>query len=191
MAYFRALVIVPPEEKNIKQAVHRLIAPYSRWIEVPPWKYYLRDSDISSLAHHHGIPSGNLEQLATKIKNGGLDENGLYYLTTRNPKGMWDSWSIDSDWDGLVQKRRKYGKAYGWNIELEQLNPPYNTCLVSQVPKFHEFPEVITPDGVWHSWDIKPAFSKFDVTWDDWYDKILTLMEQYADHIAVYISCHF
>jgi len=72
------------------------------------------------------------------------------------------------------------------NYSHEQLQ--YNKCIVAELPKFFLVYEVITPDGIWHSWGEweKPMRSSFDQMIE-----LNELAEQYAKYIAVCVDCHF
>lgn len=192
MAGYMLIVLIPPTEKDIKGAVEELIEPYSKWIRLPAYKEYLRDHEIDQVAWRHNISNNDLEQIASKMKEQdegvGLDEKGIYRLTTRNPQGRWDSWRIGGVWDGVIQGKRRRNGGVGHNLGLEHELLRYNTCIVSQLPKFFLISELITPDGIWHSWG---EWSKPDTTEFDRMIEVTEITEKYPDHIAVCIQCHF
>lgn len=115
-------------------------------------------------------------------------DNWIEYPTdTPNPHGMWDSWRIGGDWDGWIQGKRRGDGRDNLGSEHEQLR--YNTCVVSQLPFGLDFTEIVTPDGIWHSWYIKPNRDLFRKRSER--EEIETLLKQYTDHIAVCVDCHF
>jgi hypothetical protein len=192
MASYMLLVLVPPSEQDIEEAVGELIEPYSKWIELPPYKEYLKQWEINQEVWHYGIPKESLEQIARKMKERGgevgVDEKGLYRLTTRNPQGRWDSWRVGGSWDGVIQGKRHSDGRVGHNLGQEHEQLQYNTCVVSQLPKFLSIYELVTPDGVWHSWG---EWSKPSTLLFDHMVELTEITEQYVDHIAVCIECHF
>lgn len=99
MYTYVGLIITPgtsPEETLSK--ADSILAKYDLNIEVKEYKSYLDDAEIASMENYYESP--DREHLTTKISDwtggspGGNDENGLYSLTTRNPKGRIDSWQL-------------------------------------------------------------------------------------------------
>lgn len=193
MASYMLLVLVPPSTEDIKEAVTGLIEPYSRWLELPPYKEYLKQWEIDQVRWRHHLPADALEQIVGKMKEAGdedvgLDEKGIYCITTRNPRGRWDGWRIGGVWDGyILGKRRRDGKV-GDNLGREHEQLHNNSCIVSLLPRFFAIFELVTPDGTWHSWGewSKPSVSSFDRMME-----LNEIVDQYADHIAVCLECHF
>jgi hypothetical protein len=196
MASFIAFVLVPPSvpvtQRDIEEAVEQLITPYSRWLEVPEYRKYLNDLEINQVRWSHNIARDDLEQIVQKLKekddNVGIDEKGVYRLTTRNPQGIWDSWRIGGRWDGVIQGRSRSDGKLRDNLGPEHQQVRYNTCVASQLPKFLAIEELVTPDGIWHSWGVKrkPGVSSVDQL-----EQITTLVGLYPYYTTVCIECHF
>src|SRR5579859_1694208 len=90
MAHYMVLVIVSPAEEDIEQAVEDLMEPYSRWLKLPVHKDYLEDHQIYHEASRYHIRGDELELIVSKMREAGnedvgIDEKGIYRLTTRNP----------------------------------------------------------------------------------------------------------
>lgn len=194
MASYMLLVLVPSSTEDIEEKVTELIEPYSKWIKLPPYKEYLRQWEIDQVRWRHQLASDALEQIVGKMKEAGdeevgLDEQGIYRITTHNPLGRWDGWRIGGVWDGYIQRKRRSDGQVGYNLGEEHEQLHNNICLVSRLPRFFTVYELITPDGVWHSWGewSKPGgFSSFNHMME-----LNEIAEQYADHIAVCLECHF
>lgn len=194
MSGFHALVLVPREtaEEDIEESVEKLIAPYSKWVEVAPYRKYLQQYEIDQVAWRNNIPPQDLEQVIAKLKEEekdyDLDQQGIYYMTTRNPRGIWDGWRIGGSWDGIIQGRRRHDGRAGNNLGREHEQVRYNICVVSQLPKFLFITEIVTPDGIWHSWDMRGERGKGTL---DKMEELTILLGQHPYDIAVAIECHF
>jgi hypothetical protein len=70
-----------------------------------PYRDYKDDPKIERLAEIYGVDASDLEALAaTLIKDGdrlcGIDETGLYEVTTYNPDSKWDWYTVEGRWSG-------------------------------------------------------------------------------------------
>jgi hypothetical protein len=158
MHYAHVVLIDPKElgeqfsEDAIEKKVESMMAPYDYDLEVEPYKEYLDKDDIESMVRHYG--TYDLVGLATHMKDwddspGGVDENGLYRLTTSNPKRKWDWWRIGGRWDGMVSNQpRSSDGGYNWSPIHEQVNG--NVVLLKTIDHEINCHSLITPDGEWH-----------------------------------------
>ncbi|MCU0653548.1 MAG: hypothetical protein MUD10_04800, partial [Candidatus Pacebacteria bacterium] len=67
--------------------------------EVKEYKYYLSKNDVDDIAKHYQISAADQNAIAAKIGDwngdkGGVDERGIYALSTQNRNGHFDSWGI-------------------------------------------------------------------------------------------------
>ncbi len=85
MSHFLVWVLGPDPEKQLE--------PYDENTEVEPHPEYEEGEDLEEMAKHYG--TSDLHQLAAKMGDwhgheGGVDEHGLYALSTYNPRSKWD-----------------------------------------------------------------------------------------------------
>jgi hypothetical protein len=97
MSHFTVLVIGDNIEGKL--------APYSEQLEVEPYKRYINKEERKRMAEYYGVDVEDAEALIAKMPSwsgceGSVDENGLYYLTTHNPKSKWDWHQIGGRWAG-------------------------------------------------------------------------------------------
>jgi len=115
MTHFTVLVRFEGDLATAKERVEQMLAPYDENLEVAQYKHYYEKDEIKRMAEHYKIDLSDLKSLAENMKDwhgteGGVDEKGLYYLSTYNPRSKWDWWSIGGRWSGrLILKRRAKG----------------------------------------------------------------------------------
>jgi len=101
--------------EEAKERITEMLAPYDENKEVEPYKKYLSASTATQMANHYGLNKSDVGLLVEKMKEwtgriGGVDEKGLFYLSTYNPKSKWDFWSIGGRWSGtFVLKQNREG----------------------------------------------------------------------------------
>lgn len=76
-----------------------LLSRYDLNKEVLAYKRYISEDERKDMARYYSIEMADSESLAKKVNDwnegeGGVDEKGLYQLTTNNPEGRFDSWEI-------------------------------------------------------------------------------------------------
>lgn len=118
MSHFFTIVIVPGDIQNIDQKVEELLAPFDENLEIEPYKEYLNKDDIQTMASYY--KTNDLAELAAKMmgwddSEGGVDEQGLYHILTRNPQKKWDWWSYGGRWNEEV-KGTYTGDESGYNF---------------------------------------------------------------------------
>lgn len=164
---FEVVVLLPRDTPDVVAAVTDLMDPYNTEHEVPPYKKYLDDAEgVARLAGAFGLPSPDPEAVAAKIAahgdEAGVDDGGLYWVTTANPQGHWDGWMLH---------------------DLQEDVTP-----VSALPPAVDLWGVVTPDGTWHDfeneWDW-PEERKADSR-----RRARELIDQFPDHLAVMLDCH-
>lgn len=102
MTHYTVLVKYESEELNPAE-LDKLLEPYSEDKEVEPYKKYVEGDSLEQMKKCYKLKK--LEDLVAKIKNwsgcaGGIDEKGLFYWSTYNPKSKWDWWSLGGRWSG-------------------------------------------------------------------------------------------
>lgn len=101
MSHFTVLVIGDDYEKQLE--------PYDENIEVEPYKKHLDADDVDRMREHYEVPKdAPLKDLVRHMPDwvgseGGVDEKGLYRLSTYNPKSKWDWYSIGGRWTGFFK----------------------------------------------------------------------------------------
>jgi hypothetical protein len=191
MGHTPIIVLVPLSVQNIEEEVERILAPYSLDIEVEPYKVYFEKDEIEHMARVYKIES--LEELVQYIEDwsgyssGGIDEEGLYGVTTENPEGSWDYWQIGGRWDGCLK---------GENVlPLADL-----LTLSKQDLKIIPF-AVIEPNGEWHSTEatvspemlLSPETNNEQIRDADYREFIAVTQELFQKHqdcLAVFCDLH-
>lgn len=85
------------DEKTV-DAARNLLMRYDVNREVAPYKEYPDEAYVRQLLTNCKV--GSLEALAKSNldwkngEEGGVDERGLYFVSTRNPEGAYDAWSL-------------------------------------------------------------------------------------------------
>ncbi|MEL7243051.1 MAG: hypothetical protein AAGM40_11990 [Cyanobacteria bacterium J06573_2] len=199
MTHFTALIILPPDTRDIHQKVVELLNPYYSELDVEPYKEYLNQEelqteieylstlskeDINKLAIEYELSGQNIIKDLAKINLdwceediAGIDEYGEYKITTYNPQSKWDWYRF---------------------IEAEQsIRDP---CLVKNLPEVIPY-ALITPDGEWYELGFDLGIQAFmrnhsiqdtniseeEVNWDL---KVKEILACYSDFIAVALNCH-
>lgn len=130
MSHFTVLVIGPnPEEQ---------LAPFDENICVEPYpEYQDEDSMRRMLSHYHIDTIGDITPEMAKdwwgTDNWGINEQGVYRMSTDNPNSKWDWYELGGRWTGAFKlKPNHFGKlgkpgAFG--------NEPREADTVDQAPK--------------------------------------------------------
>ena len=93
MSHFNVCVLVTRNGSSPEQMVDKAseaLAKFDINMEVKPYKTYINADEIQRMIKHYGIDSVNLSALAEKLESwngdkGGVDENGFYGISTKNP----------------------------------------------------------------------------------------------------------
>jgi len=82
-----------------------MLAPYSEYLEVEEYKEYWADNEVLHQSTQWGHDLTNKQFVKEYFFKYGEkiyeDEKGIYELSTRNPVGYWDYWSVGGRWSGL------------------------------------------------------------------------------------------
>ncbi len=158
--HFLHVVLIDPKdlgekftESDIEKKVDEMMAPFDYNLEVAPYHNYLDSEEIERMAKHYH--TSDLLGLATRMDDwedclGGVDEKGLYKLSTRNPKRKWDWWRIGGRWDGMVSNQPKESEDGGFNFSHVHEQLPGNVVLLKAIDHDIDCHSFITPDGEWH-----------------------------------------
>ncbi len=164
---FQVVVLVPHDTQDLVAEVTRLMDPYNLEHEAPPYKIYYDDPEgVARLAAAFGLSSADLKAVAAKMielgDDAGVDEGGLYEVTTVNPQGQWDGWILDS---------------------LED-----DVCPVPALSRDIPFCGVVTPDGQWH--DFFPGWDWPDEKQAELLEQVYQLIDGFQNYLAVVLDCH-
>jgi hypothetical protein len=174
---FWAIALLPLDTAAVQTAVARLIAPYDQALSAPPYKKYVSEQAAKGHAARLGVPAGDLQTLAARMNTHyaatmhltthfQADALGVYVLADTNPNGKYKRWSLNS----LAN----------------------DVWPVSALPRDLTPHAVVTPDGQWHAlfpniWGRVPAAQDQQRITQEAY----ALMNQYPNHLAVRLECHF
>ncbi len=165
---YQAVALIPPDtlQADIVATVTRLMEPYDLAHEVAPYKDYIEAEGIARLASAFRLQAADPEALLARFadydEEAGIDENGLFVMTTLNPDGRWDGWTLRSLQDSV--------------IPVQDL--PANTVAHA----------VVTPDGQWH--DFMPGWNWSETQVGAMSQEARDLIMGFAGYIAVMLDCH-
>lgn len=143
--------------------------------EVKEYKYYLTEEEKKSIAKSYNIDINDYNLLAKKLEDwcgnrGGVDQDGVYGLSTKNKNGKQDGWYI-------------------FNII------PIKD-LIDYLPKIERVPQaVLTPNCEWiepseYFFVIDPNMSNYNI-FLEWEKKLKEILNKYSENgLAVLINCH-
>ncbi|BAZ19039.1 hypothetical protein NIES4071_109240 (plasmid) [Calothrix sp. NIES-4071] len=206
MTKFKALVILPQDTDNISEKVAELLNPYYSELEVEPYKEYLNQAqlqaemqrlstfskeDIENLVAEYEVSGENLiENLALinldwyEEDIAGVDEHGSYRITTVNPKGKFD-------WYSIIE------------AEPRELEVPISyPCRVADLPDIVPY-ALITPDSQWYEAGTEVGVQALKTIYlsgngdtnvneeeFNWNLKVKEILACYPDYLAVGLNCH-
>lgn len=176
MSHAIVTVLVPADTDDIGAKVAELMAPYDENARVEPYKVRLDDADRASMADHYETGSADPAALLPHVEawsgyEGGIDEDGLYYLSTYNPLSKWDWWQIGGRYHGRL---------------------PNDACPVAEIPPDYVTLAILTPDGAWHE---RGRLGWFGMVHDEkeasrWEAERAELYSGYNRCIAVVVDYH-
>lgn len=170
-----AVALLPHDTSDIRTAVARLIEPYDLSTPAPPYKKYLSEQAVKGHAARWGISLHDLQAIATRINERSApprllhlqaDVVGIYAMVDTNPNGKYKRWSLNSLADDI------------WPVW--------------SMPRDMTPHAIITPDGQWHElfpniWGRIPTEQDKQRIVHEAYK----LIDQYPDHLAARLECHF
>jgi hypothetical protein len=167
---FPVVILVPSSTENIDAAVTRLMAPFDARSNVPLHKEYVPQGEIDYVLEvfgPQGLKAEDVDAVLHTLEEdsgcpGGIDEGGIYLMTTDNPQGKWDTWHIQSLRDDVQ---------------------PVPHMSRERAPA-----AIITPDGIWHDLneDLPATGDPQVMRWEH----AEPLLMRYRDCLAVTVHCH-
>ena len=148
-----------------------VILKFDHNLETAPYKRYLDAEEVASMSKHY--QTAEPQELAAKLEDwdgepGGVDDQGLYVLSTQNPEGKFDR----GDLIDLIPRDQ-------W----EHVFLSGKDDLMSRA--------VITPDGKWHDeWDLMKEGLEGEERLNEWERQVKILFETYTDATAFLASLH-
>lgn len=188
MSHFNICVLVPllesaPESGGLntllqryETTIEKMLEPYDNNLQVDIHKSYLSAEEVSQMSKHYNIPFSDFDALAERMPDwkggheGGADAQGMYELTTQNPKGYFDYWHMLGYVDSEAYEQKILG--FGTGTLIAALITPDHGWI--QGPFFYTHPSSQREKDVLREWDIG----------------VRTLLKEYEDHAAFLIDCH-
>lgn len=178
MSHFSACVLVKKNGSSPERMAEEADALLSRFDinkETAPYKRRLEEEEIRRIAEHYGIDPADPREIAAKLESwngdkGGVDEQGVYELSTKNPDGHIDSWSIAAE----------IGPE-----ECERL-------LTGQSGEEESIKVVVTPDGRWLDgpWVYGKPNEEQAAALKEWDKKITSVLQENPDAAFFIADCH-
>jgi len=182
--HYHVVVLIEPDAHPAER-LPELLERFYEGREVEPWKDYIYDevdnlggNEYRLMAKHYGTDDPHA--LAAHMRHwreepGGVDEHGLYSLTTRNPEGHWDYYLITNN------PHARYQDAFGGR----------GYCRVAEWPAEQRYPyAIVTATDGWvarERWDDRRCAFVPHPCWEGYCAEALS---GHRDHIAVSLDCH-
>jgi hypothetical protein len=186
LEFKRFLKIKENGEYEYPEAVDKMIEMFGNDLERPlynfdinkkvvEYKYYLTEEEKQSMAKSYKIDANDFNFIAENLNDwcgdkGGVDQNGVYGLSTKNKNGKHDGWYI-------------------FNIIPTE-------DLINFLPKIERMPQaVLTPSCEWiespeYFFVVDPDMSNYNI-FLEWEKKLKEVLNKYSkDSLAVLINCH-
>ena len=158
------------------EKANNMLANFDINKEAEPYKYYIDAETIQKLSRHYKIDPTNFSLLAEKLEDwnsdkGGVDEKGLFGISTKNPNGHIDYWSI-SDEKVEPEDREKF------------LSSPNAAEMAPRV--------LVTPDGKWVEgpWIYGAPNEEQDKELREFDKKATTFLSENKDTVIFFADCH-
>lgn len=180
--------VMIPADCDAETAVDESLAPFDESLEVELYRVHLHHDEVRRMAAHYGIEPASLHALAAKMpdwanREGGVDRDGLYYLSTCNPDGYWDWYEIGGRWDVYVPRSR--------NNTIQAGSLAASGDLGRCLPYY-----VLTPEGDWlehercYSAGDWKTFTKEALPEADWLHLVRETLGRWPDHRVVCVDIH-
>ncbi len=208
MSHYTVGIIIPPDQLDDTHSfVDAQMAPYDESIKVAPYVCYsLEQAQLDlerEIRHFTQIiekqhPAYNLDRCQEALDELLQSTHEQKYrdyvrchshfnsrqepLSTYNPVGKWDWFSIGGRWNGWLRDR-----------EPTRASHTDNLATIEQVIERKKFPfAIITPDGVWHE---QGRMGWWGAVIDgketaDWHTEVETILRSYAVHSLVLVDAH-
>jgi hypothetical protein len=191
--------VMIPEHGDINDLVARALEPFSEDFQVPEYKRYLDPTEIVVMATHYKLKKTDSKKLATHMEDwcgclGGVDERGLFAVSTLNPRARWDWYVIGGRWDGAVLGHLTRHDPY--DETRAQQNVILSAALAGAPYLTEWLPHsVVTPEGSWHEREtlVVEGWMKWRLeTKDDaaWLREVRGVLETFPDHRVVGVDIH-
>jgi hypothetical protein len=182
--HFLTYVIIGPQG-NIETQVAEALAAFDESLEVEPYKVYLEEAEIQRMVAHYKVDENDTPALIGRIQEwrgrpGGVDDIGLFSVTTVNPQGRWDWYEIDGRWSGQF-----------WGRNAVKAKTLLKTAdLKGHLPYY-----LLAPEGEWHEVEtlIDGGWCKFEsVRKSDgrWLVEVKQVLTRYPGHRVVCVDIH-
>lgn len=190
-------VLLPPTTADIIGETTRLLSPYDGELQLAPYKRHFDENQVVEWKKEFGKSdlAALAEELHEQFKSEyGVDEKGIYEISTFNEMGRWDGWGPKKYFKNPATDVGRWGK------DLERSIAIVSTLKDKDIPY-----SIVTPDGQWHSlqWDFgyKPVLNYTPETGDrlhpqnveplsKWTEHARHLLTNYQDHIVFVLDCH-
>ncbi len=157
--------------------VRKELARFDQSIEFPEYKRYLDQTEIKDVMEEYNLSIDDKETLVKHVQEynqqgeGGVDEKGIYELSTENPEAHFDHYEVfyyatPEDFEGKI-----LGKEW-----------PLVRAFIT--------PELEWIEGYWGNIEGAVASGE-ENKYYNWKDKLISLLEQHKDCAIFIVRCHF
>ncbi len=176
--------VLIPQDADIDIEIEKALAPFDDDLKVDPYKVYLDPREITAMARHYGTKRSALKQLATHMEDwrsglGGVDDRGLFAVSTFNPNAKWDWYAIGGRWHGHLPGNVMSAATLLKRPDLKSLLPA----------------ALVTPGGTWHQRETFVVTSWFKGHFDrksdrEWLTEVREALESSSDYRVVCVDVH-
>ena len=147
------------------------------------------------MAEHYKIPATDLQKLAEKMPDwrgvpGGVDELGLFAISTSNPDGKWDWYEIGGRWDGFIKGRKRPSTDTIRNNIIRASTLLKSQNFAKRIPA-----GIVTPTGQWVERTLLITTSSGwylrETPEDVWCNQVRRILKAFPTHRVVGVDIHF
>lgn len=177
--HFPVLVLIPRDTTDVWETVGRMLLPYFiEYGETAPRKEYVSAKAVENLAVRYHVRPTDVDKIAAKWKKDvqkslkrhglefecGMDEQGLFHITTTNPQGKYDYWTIHDEEQDV------------WPVSVmpDRLAPE----------------GIVTPTGVWHDIGDYGESHPTEEYLAEVRQRARELLAGFAAYLVVQVDCH-
>lgn len=179
MSHFTTCAMVPMDLDqepqvfldSLDSVINEIFKKFDINFKIEPYKFYVDIETIERMARRYKIDKENFKELAEKMEDwdgnkGGVDDSGLYAISTTNPNGHIDAW------------------------EVSEVVPDVNDLLKEKFVAH----AIVSPDGDWiasDTWFYSVGDSN-QKEFDEWNEKFAALLRKYQKDgaVCVLVGCH-
>lgn len=183
-----SVFVLIPGGADPESAVELALAPFDEALDVAPYRVWFTHSEVNRMAEYFRISPADLQSLVEKMPQwtnhpGGVDQIGLYALSTFNPDGRWDWYEIGGRWNGTLPGATENVVSAAALAGSKKLQDCLPYC-------------VLTPEGNWlesqrfYRTETLGKVREETMKQQDWLKRVRRTLKRWPDHDVVCVDLH-